>query len=184
MTCDKVLRQLPSLANLHARKNIAFIGPEGIGKTHLAQAYGNRCCTLGFKTYYLKATELKAKLEKAIAENRAESVVNFMVKPSCLIIGEIGRHHRRNRQAQVRRRVHEPVFRHRRSPLRERGPKHAHSHQQHADGPMGRLLHWRRRTAVRFGQVVRQGIGLHDEGPVLPREGMRGFLSRSDGVSH
>lgn len=91
MTCDKVLRQLPSLANLHARKNIAFIGPEGIGKTHLAQAYGNRCCTLGFKTYYLKATELKAKLEKAIAENRAESVVNFMVKPSCLIIGEIGR---------------------------------------------------------------------------------------------
>ena len=82
MTCDKVLRQLPSLANLHARKNIAFIGPEGIGKTHLAQAYGNRCCTLGFKTYYLKATELKAKLEKAIAENRAESVVNFMVKPS------------------------------------------------------------------------------------------------------
>lgn len=91
MTCDKVLRQLPSLANLHARKNIAFIGPEGIGKTHLAQAYGNRCCTLGFKTYYLKATELKAKLEKAIAENRAESVVNFMVKPSGLIIGEIGR---------------------------------------------------------------------------------------------
>lgn len=91
MTCDKVLRQLPSLANLHARKNIAFIGPEGIGKTHLAQTYGNRCCTLGFKAYYLKATELKAKLEKAIAENRAESVVNFMVKPSCLIIGEIGR---------------------------------------------------------------------------------------------
>lgn len=88
---DKALRQLPSLANLHARKNIAFIGPEGIGKTHLAQAYGNRCCALGFKTYYLKATELKAKLEKAIAENRAESVVDFMVKPSCLIIDEIGR---------------------------------------------------------------------------------------------
>lgn len=83
--------QLPSLSNLHARKNIAFIGPEGIGKTHLAQAYGNKCCELGYKTYYLKATELKAKLEKAIAENRAESVVNSMVKPSCLIIDEVGR---------------------------------------------------------------------------------------------
>ena len=85
------LRKLPSLANLHARKNIAFIGPGGIGKTHLAQAYGRECCLMGYKTYYLKATELKAKLEKAIAENRAESVVNSMVKPSCLIIDEVGR---------------------------------------------------------------------------------------------
>ncbi len=88
---DGALRQLPSLSSPHARKNIAFIGPEGIGKTHLAQAYGNKCCELGYKTYYLKATELKAKLEKAIAENRAESVVNSMVKPSCLIIDEVGR---------------------------------------------------------------------------------------------
>ena len=87
----KALRQLPSLSCLHARKNIAFIGPEGIGKTHLAQAYGNKCCTLGFKAYYMKATELKAKLEKAVAENRAESAVNSLVKPSCLIIDEVGR---------------------------------------------------------------------------------------------
>lgn len=36
------LRKLPALSNLHARKNLAFIGPGGIGKTHLAQAYGGR----------------------------------------------------------------------------------------------------------------------------------------------
>ncbi len=87
----RALGQLPTLSNLHARKNIAFIGPEGIGKTHLAQAYGNKCCMLGYKTYYMKATELKAKLERAIAENKAEAVVNFLVKPSCLIIDEVGR---------------------------------------------------------------------------------------------
>lgn len=87
----KALKKLPALSNLHARKNIAFIGPEGIGKTHLAQAYGRECCMQGYKTYYLKASELKARLEKAVAENRAESVVNFMVKPSCLIIDEVGR---------------------------------------------------------------------------------------------
>lgn len=50
------LRKLPALANLHARKNLAFIGPGGIGKTHLAQAYGRECCLNGYKTYYLKAT--------------------------------------------------------------------------------------------------------------------------------
>lgn len=34
-----MLRKLPALADLYAHRNIAFIGPEGIGKTHLAQAY-------------------------------------------------------------------------------------------------------------------------------------------------
>ena len=33
------LKALPSLAAIHAHKNLAFIGPAGIGKTHLAQAY-------------------------------------------------------------------------------------------------------------------------------------------------
>ena len=58
------LRKLPALSNLHARKNLAFIGPGGIGKTHLAQAYGRACCLEGFKMYYLKATELRDKLKK------------------------------------------------------------------------------------------------------------------------
>lgn len=45
------LRKLSALSNLRARKNMAFIGPGGIGKTHLAQAYGRACCLEGFKTY-------------------------------------------------------------------------------------------------------------------------------------
>lgn len=65
----EALRKLPALSNLHARKNLAFIGPGGIGKTHLAQAYGRQCCLNGYKTYYLKATELRDKLKKA-AESR------------------------------------------------------------------------------------------------------------------
>ena len=34
------LGKLPSLADLYAHRNVAFVGPGGIGKTHLAQAYG------------------------------------------------------------------------------------------------------------------------------------------------
>ena len=36
--------KLPALADLYAHRNVAFIGPGGIGKTHLAQAYGRECC--------------------------------------------------------------------------------------------------------------------------------------------
>lgn len=85
------LRKLPALSNLHARKNLAFIGPGGIGKTHLAQAYGRACCLEGFKTYYLKATELRDKLKKAADSGNTSRAVAALVKPSCLIIDEVGR---------------------------------------------------------------------------------------------
>ena len=85
------LRKLPSLASLHARRNIAFIGPGGIGKTHLAQAYGRACCLAGHKTYYLKASELRDKLARAAASGSPSRAASALVKPSCLIVDEVGR---------------------------------------------------------------------------------------------
>ena len=60
------LGKLPSLADLYAHRNVAFVGPGGIGKTHLAQAYGRECCMRGLKTYYIKATELRDRFQKAV----------------------------------------------------------------------------------------------------------------------
>jgi DNA replication protein DnaC len=85
------LRELPALANLHARKNLAFIGPEGVGKTHLAQAYGRECCLSGYKTYYIKASELRDRLKKASRSDSPWRTVSSLVKPSCLIVDEVGR---------------------------------------------------------------------------------------------
>lgn len=88
---SSALKKLPALANLHARKNIAFIGPQGVGKTHLAQAYGRECCMQGHKTYFLKASELKGKLSKAAEGGNPSKAVSSLVKPSCLIVDEVGR---------------------------------------------------------------------------------------------
>ena len=38
------LKNLPDLAELYAHKNLAIIGPQGVGKTHLAMAFGRECC--------------------------------------------------------------------------------------------------------------------------------------------
>lgn len=55
----EVLKNLSSLSTLYAHKNLAFIGPQGVGKTHLAMAYGRLCFENEYKSYFLKATELK-----------------------------------------------------------------------------------------------------------------------------
>ena len=66
------LKNLPALTAVYAKKNLAFIGPQGVGKTHLAMA-------------------LNQKLVDAVKYGREGSAVNSLVKPTCLIIDEIGR---------------------------------------------------------------------------------------------
>lgn len=82
---------LPSLSALYAHKNLAFIGPQGVGKTHLAMAFARACCEKGMKSYFLKASELNQRLSDARKYDRVGSVINYLVKPSCLVIDEIGR---------------------------------------------------------------------------------------------
>ena len=85
------LKNLPALTAIYAHKNLAFIGPHGVGKTHLAMAYGRACCQRKMKTYFLKASELNERFTDARRLDRTGSTIDFLVKPSCLIIDEIGR---------------------------------------------------------------------------------------------
>lgn len=87
----ETLKNLTTLSALYARKNVAFIGPPGVGKTHLAMAFGRACCDKGFKTYFIKATELNQKFLDARKYGREGSTITSLVKPTCIIIDEIGR---------------------------------------------------------------------------------------------
>lgn len=84
------LKNLPTLSPIYAHKNIAFIGPPGTGKTHLAQAFGYECCQNGLKTYFIKMSELRDKFNAARRSGKEASVLNGLVRPSCLIIDEVG----------------------------------------------------------------------------------------------
>lgn len=84
------VKSLSSLSAIYSHRNLAFIGPAGTGKTHLAQAFGYACCLHGIKTYFIKATELRDKFTTARRTGKTDSCLNGLVKPSCLIIDEIG----------------------------------------------------------------------------------------------
>lgn len=86
-----VLKNLDTLSTLYSRSNLAFIGPQGIGKTHLAMAFGRKCCEKGLKVYFLKASELNDKISEALKYNRLPRLITDLVKPTCLIVDEVGR---------------------------------------------------------------------------------------------
>lgn len=84
------LRSLTTLSAIYAHKNLAFIGPAGIGKTHLAQAFGYECCKQGMKVYFIKMSELRDKFVAARKAGKEAAAVRSLVAPSCLIIDEVG----------------------------------------------------------------------------------------------
>ena len=84
------LKALPSLAAIYSHRNLAFIGPAGTGKTHLAQAFGYACCQHGMKTYFIKASELRDRFTMARRSGKTDSCLSALVRPSCLIVDEIG----------------------------------------------------------------------------------------------
>ena len=85
------IEQLPAMANLYARRNLAFIGPEGVGKTHLAQAYARECCERGMQSYHVKARELRDKLASPAGSGGGGCVTGTLARANCLVIDEIGR---------------------------------------------------------------------------------------------
>lgn len=84
------LKALPTLSAIYTHSNLAFVGPPGTGKTHLAQAFGYACCQRGLKTYFIKASELRDRFSAAVRNGKTDSCLLGLVRPSCLIIDEIG----------------------------------------------------------------------------------------------
>ena len=84
------LENLQTLSMLEARQNLLLVGPQGIGKTHLAMAIGYECCKQGYKTYFLKASEMNDKFTAALRDGQREKIIRRLVKPTCLIIDEFG----------------------------------------------------------------------------------------------
>ena len=86
----KLLRELATGRYLHEGENAWFLGPPGVGKTHLAVALGIKACEQGSRVLFTTAMALLATLGKALAEHRLEERLKLLVQPHLLIIDEIG----------------------------------------------------------------------------------------------
>lgn len=75
---------------LKAYENIIFIGPSGVGKTHLATAIGLSCAKTRERTYFIKCHDLIQNLRRARLENRLDDRLKHYSKYKLLIIDELG----------------------------------------------------------------------------------------------
>jgi len=86
-------RQIDELATmrfLENKENIVFLGPPGVGKTHLATAIGLIAAKHRCSTYYINCHPLIEQLKKAHYENRLPDRLRTLGKYKMLIIDEIG----------------------------------------------------------------------------------------------
>ena len=72
------------------RENVVFIGPPGVGKTHLAIGLGVKAIEAGYKVNFNTALGLMEALELAELKGELKKKINQLLKFDILIIDELG----------------------------------------------------------------------------------------------
>lgn len=86
----RIIDELSAGRYLEEGRNVVFLGPPGVGKTHLAIALGIACAEAGHRAYFTTANDLAHKLTKAVDSNRLHRELNSLMQPRLLVIDEVG----------------------------------------------------------------------------------------------
>ena len=82
--------ELNTLGFLERHENILFVGPSGVGKTHLATSIGITAAKKRYSVYFISCHDLITQLNKAHYENKLEARIKHFCRYELLIIDEIG----------------------------------------------------------------------------------------------
>ncbi len=87
---ERQIQELRSLRFIHEASNVVFLGPPGVGKTHLSVALAEAAIQSGFGAYFMTAHELVTDLGRAYREGRLDRRMRVYLAPKVLIIDEMG----------------------------------------------------------------------------------------------
>lgn len=72
------------------KANVLIIGQTGVGKSHLAQALGQRACRAGYNALYIAAHDLLTQLRAARADQTHERKLARFTAPDLLVVDDLG----------------------------------------------------------------------------------------------
>lgn len=87
---ERQIRELENLSFIHRQENLIFLGPPGVGKSHLAIGLAIEAIKQGLSVYFVSMDRLLADLRKADREGRLERRWKIYQRPRLLLIDEIG----------------------------------------------------------------------------------------------
>lgn len=87
---DRQIRELRTLRFVHDAGNVIFLGPPGVGKTHLSVALAVEAIQAGFGAYFITAHDLVTDLGRAYREGRLDRRLRIYLAPRVLVIDEMG----------------------------------------------------------------------------------------------
>ena len=81
---------LCTCAFVERQENVCLIGPAGVGKSHLAQAIGQRACRAGFTALYVSASSMLNQLRASRADGSYDRTMLRFTSPQLLIVDDLG----------------------------------------------------------------------------------------------
>jgi len=88
----KVILDLAELGFLDRCEAVFFLGPSGVGKSHLSVGLGVRACAAGYPVLYVRAYDMLKHLFASMADDTFEDVLEYYCRPDLLIMDEVGNH--------------------------------------------------------------------------------------------
>src|SRR3989454_12068902 len=86
---ERQIRELCSLRFIHEASNVIFLGPPGVGKTHLSVVLAEAAIQSGFGAYFITAHDLATDLGKAYREGWLDRRMRIYLAPKVLVIDEV-----------------------------------------------------------------------------------------------